>query len=322
MDTARWYRAFGEREARGETPTYERLALAVAGDPGLLALLDGLPEPKRQPNLIFGAVRHLGGPVDDPAAFRRWTADHWAEVAATVRARRTQTNEAARCAVLLPLLARLPQPLALLEVGASAGLCLYPDAYRYRYVRPGADDHLVGPAGSAVRLTCAVAGDVRLPGRVPEVVWRAGLDLNPLDVTDPDDLGWLTALVWPEQHGRRDRLTAAARVARADPPLLRRGDLLTDLPALAAAAPPEATLVVFHSAVLAYVPPVARTGFARTVAGLPGHWIANEAAGVLPAPADSPAPPPGEATRFLLSLDGRPVAWAGPHGQSLHGLTG
>ncbi|NBE82187.1 DUF2332 domain-containing protein [Micromonospora rubida] len=322
MDTARWYRAFGEREARGESPTYERLALAVAGDPGLIALLDGLPEPKRQPNLLFGAVRHLGGPVDDPAAFRRWTADHWAEVAATVRARRTQTNEAARCAVLLPLLARLPQPLALLEVGASAGLCLYPDAYRYRYVRPGAADHLVGPDASPVWLTCAVTGDVALPERVPEVVWRAGLDLNPLDVTDPDDLSWLTALVWPEQHGRRDRLTAAARVARADPPLLRRGDLLADLPALAAAAPPEATLVVFHSAVLAYVSPVARVGFTRTVAGLPGHWIANEAAGVLPSPAGTPAPPPADATRFLLSLDGRPVAWSGPHGQSLHGLTG
>ncbi|WP_433345579.1 DUF2332 family protein [Micromonospora sp. CA-111912] len=167
-----------------------------------------------------------------------------------------------------------------------------------------------------------MTGDVALPDRVPEVMWRAGLDLNPLDVTDPDDLGWLTALVWPEQHGRRDRLTAAARVARAAPPLLRRGDLLADLPALAAAAPPGATLVVFHSAVLAYVPPVARTGFVRTVAGLPGHWIANEADGVLPAPADMPAPPPGDATRFLLSLDGRPVAWAGPHGQSLHGLAG
>ncbi len=38
--------------------------------------------------------------------------------------KRTQTNEPGRCAVLLPLLAALPQPLALLEVGASAGLCL------------------------------------------------------------------------------------------------------------------------------------------------------------------------------------------------------
>jgi hypothetical protein len=47
--------------------------------------------------------------------------------------RRTQTNEPARCATLLPLLALLPQPLALLEIGASAGLCLLPDLYSYKY---------------------------------------------------------------------------------------------------------------------------------------------------------------------------------------------
>ena len=41
--------------------------------------------------------------------------------------RSTQTNEAGRCAALLPVLALLPQPLALLEVGTSAGLCLFPD---------------------------------------------------------------------------------------------------------------------------------------------------------------------------------------------------
>ena len=39
-----------------------------------------------------------------------------------ILARRTQTNEPARCAVLLPALAQLPQPLALIEAGASAGL--------------------------------------------------------------------------------------------------------------------------------------------------------------------------------------------------------
>ena len=44
-----------------------------------------------------------------------------------MRTRATQTNEAGRCAILLPVLAALPQPLALLDVGASAGLCLYRD---------------------------------------------------------------------------------------------------------------------------------------------------------------------------------------------------
>ena len=51
--------------------------------------------------------------------------------------RATQTNEAGRCATLLPSLAAISaaedKPLALIEVGASAGLALFPDRYGYEY---------------------------------------------------------------------------------------------------------------------------------------------------------------------------------------------
>ena len=79
------------------------------------------------------------------------------------------------------------------------------------------------------------------------------------------------------------------RLAAAEPPLLVRGDLVDDLPALAAQAPAGATLVVFHTSVLYQVPPPRREAFARMVRGLPGHWIANEDRGRadLPTPADA-----------------------------------
>jgi len=302
------YAAFARREARGASHTYERLANAISRDDELLARLGTLPPIKRQPNLLFAVVRFLGGPVDDPAAFRDFTVKNWAVVEAELQTRTTQTNEAGRCAVLLPALAALPQPLALLEVGASAGLCLYPDRYSYSY-----NDHVIGDGEPL--LECATTGLSPLDG-LPEVVWRAGLDLNPLDVTDPASLAWLEALVWPENTDRLARLRAAAAVAAADPPLLVRGDLVDDLSALAAQAPAGATLVVFHTSVLFYVEESRRAAFAQVVRGLPGHWLANETADLLPH-GELPEPPDGS-LHNLLTLDGTPLAWSRPHGQTLN----
>jgi hypothetical protein len=302
------YAEFAAREAAGESLAYEDLAVAVSRDRRVLELLDRLPPAKRQPNLLFAVLRLLGGPVTDPAAACAFTVANWARIEPEIRARATQTNEVARCALLLPVLAALPQPLALLEVGPSAGLNLYPDRYSYRY-----GDRLLGD-GEPLR-------GMEPPGRVPEIVWRAGLDRNPLDVTDPGDLAWLDALIWPGQDGRRARLRAAARIAAADPPLLVRGDLVDDLPALAARAPRDATLVIFHSMVLYQVPAERREIFTASVRRLPAHWIALENPTVLSYPAPLPNPP-AETLHHVLALDGEPVAWARPHGQSLTWFAG
>ena len=304
MSTALTYAEFAAREAHDSSPAYESLALAVSRDRDLIDRLDTLPTAKRQPNLLFAVGRFLGGPVTDPVAFLGFVKSHWPAVAAEMRVRATQTNEIGRSAVLLPVLAGLPQPLALLEVGASAGLNLFPDRYTYRY-----GNHVLGH-GEPV-LDCTLTGHAPPPFR-PEVVWRAGLDLNPLDVTDPADVAWLDALIWPEHAHRRDRLRSAAELAAADPPRLRRGDLVDDLPALAAEAPAGATLVVFHTSVLYQVPPPRRAAFIQLVSDLPGHWVSVESPAVM-AYANLPAPP-GETLFNVVALDGRPLAWAGPHG--------
>ena len=313
MTTARRYRAMAERQLPGISPTYERLCHGVAGDPQLLARLDTLPAPKRQPNLLLGAVRFLGGPVSTYSDFRSFVLTEWDAVAATMGERRTQTNEPGRCATLLPVLAALPQPLALLEVGASAGLCLYPDRYAYRYSGAG-DGALLG--SSPVVLDCVLSGPVRVPATVPQVVWRAGLDLNPLDVRAEDDRRWLESLVWPEQRSRFATLHAALDVVAADPPRIVAGDLTRDTAALAAQAPRSATLVVFHSAVLAYLDDAGRAAFAAQLheiaATRPVVWLSNEAPGVVVDVAAPPGPAP-----FVLARDGAPLAFTGPHGQFL-----
>ena len=127
------YRRFATEEAHGRSALYERLAHEIAGDRFLIEFLLTLPAAKRQPNLFLAAVRYLAkSPLAWPD-FKRFIRSNTENVHALMLARSTQTNEPARCAVLLPLLAALPQPLALLEVGASAGLCLLPDYYRYDY---------------------------------------------------------------------------------------------------------------------------------------------------------------------------------------------
>jgi Uncharacterized protein conserved in bacteria (DUF2332) len=310
MTIAATYAEFAAREARGISPTYERLSVAVSGDGEMLSLLGMLPPAKRQPNLLFGVVRFLGGPVDDPTAFHDYAVANWATIEAEMRNRATQTNEAGRCALLLPVLAALPQPLALLDAGASAGLCLYPDRYSYRY-----GDHQIG--GGVPILDCAATGMVH-PAGLPTVVWRAGLDLNPLDASDPAQAAWLETLVWPEQKQRLANLRTALKIAAAIRPRVVRGDLLGDaLEELCGEAPKDATLVVFHTAVLAYVADRShRQAFAERAMRLSRYWISNETPRVFRDAALGGAVGEG-AGRFVLSVNGAPVAWTDPHGASL-----
>lgn len=301
---------------------YEAWARGVADDPATAALIDRLPGPKRQPNLVFSASRFHGAPVSEYAGFAGWLAAHWAEVEATCLSHSTQTNEPGRCAVLLPALAAIPGPLALVEVGASAGLCLHPDRYSYRYTADDGTVRMLHPADgpSPVVLDCATTGPVPLPGRLPDVVWRAGIDLNPLDVDDEADVAWLDALIWPEHADRRARLRAAVQVARAEHVEITRGDLNEQVEALVARAPAGASIVVFHTAVLAYLDEEATRRFSATMARLPVRWLSNEGQKVVPAVTENLRAAPTASTDFVLALDAEPIAFTQPHGRALHWL--
>jgi hypothetical protein len=315
-ETADVYRAWARVEAHGSSPIYERLALAVADDAAALQLLSRVEPAKRQPNLLFGAMRWHGAVVDDPAETLAWLAEHQHVILEVMRARRTQTNEVARCATLLPALSLLPQPLALIEVGASAGLCLLYDSWRYHYSGPGVD-HWVGPANRPLTLSCLTGGDAPLPMEVPPIVWRAGLDLNPIDAADPDARRWLQALIWPEHHERADRLHTALAVAAVAAPHIIAGDLLGDLPSLLEQAPADATIVVTHSATLAYLGPDERNAFIRLLAESGVHRLGAEGPQVLPELTDQIPGTVDVGGRFVVSLDDRPLALAHPHGRTL-----
>ena len=312
MAVARTYRRFGRLEARGRSAAYEALAESVAGDAALVSFIASLPPEKRQPNLLFAAARYLLGAPPAIGSLRELASQSRAELTEVILTRRTQTNEPARCAVLLPALAQLPPPLALIEAGASAGLNLLVDRYSYDY----AGHRLAGLDPDAPVLRCEPRGPVPIPARIPAITWRAGLDLNPLDVTREDDVRWLSCLVWPGEGDRAQRLAAAIASARRDPPPVHRGDMLTGLPSLVAQAPADATLVIYHTSALWYAPAEQREQFARTVRGLGATWLASEPPGVVPGTEG----PGRDGHGCVLARDGHVIAVTESHGTWLQWL--
>ncbi|MBO0746341.1 MAG: threonylcarbamoyl-AMP synthase, partial [Candidatus Dormibacteraeota bacterium] len=257
------FRRFAEAEAAGSSPLYEAISAGVAERPEVLELLLRAQPGQRRPNLLLAAAQalllegldhplrrwypDLGGTLmPSPAAaeaFADLVLSHADRVRAIVATRRTQTNEVLRSASLALALARVPGPVALIDAGCSAGLNLLLDRYRYDYGLGS-----LGPSDAPLTLRCELRGaGAAVPGALPRVVWRAGLDAAPLDPGDPETARWLEALVWPEHRDRRERLVAALRLAAAEPVPLRRGDVLEDLAGLAQEAPGDATLVVQHS---------------------------------------------------------------------------
>jgi hypothetical protein len=173
-----------------------------------------------------------GDPVPEVLRFAH---AHLDQLAGQVSTRLVRTNEAARCTFLAPAIRaaaqRAPGPLALLEVGASAGLNLLLNRYGYRNRRSG---RVLAELPGAPVLDCALDGPRVPPHRVAlNVVWRSGIDLNPLDVDDPVDRRWLRALIWPDHRARAVRLEAALQVATTHTlrPVVHAGDASELLPA-------------------------------------------------------------------------------------------
>ena len=315
------FRRFAEEECAGYSAAYFRLSHAVAQDDYLSKYISLMPD--QQPNLFFASVQYLTGPEEMPSSrseLSRFVKKHEFEVFQLMRSRRTQTNEVGRCAVLLP--AMPTGPLALVEVGASAGLCLLLDKYRYDY-----GSLQIGDKESPVRLRCRLRGYLRPRIAIPQVVWRCGLDTAPVDLDDPSDIRWLLACVWPDHTDRRERLEAAIAIGRQHSLSVRHGDLVDDLPKVLEEAPTNATLVVLHSAVFPYVDPERRQAFARIITDFSRHrdivWISNE--GARGSPHISSFAPPPAPLQFLLGRsiahDGMQTAhilgFAHPHGADL-----
>lgn len=300
------YGRFAVDEAGGRSALYEDWARGITADEDVLEVLARIPASRRQPPLVFAVARLLGAPLEGYPVLRSWILGNADDLVAEASRRSLQTNEPLRCALLLPALAGIDAPIALIEVGASAGLCLYPDRYGYRY-RGAADVALPGAPVLEAELRGPFAPPVL---RHPEIVWRAGVDLSPLDAAAPRDRAFLTGLVWPGETGRENRIRDALDVVAEESPRIVAGDASDPgvLRALAAEAPSDAALVVTTPGVLPHIPREGRRALARTIAELGAVWVSIEPAGIM---AEPPAP---YGPSFVLRLDDDVLASCDPLG--------
>ena len=305
----RLFRFFAATQCRGRSAVYETLSEGVAGRDDLLNLLMSTPSEQRRPSLLFAAVNLLlaarpgaplaayypvhGGrrPVDGQlvAAWAAFCAEHGEEIARMLRSRSTQTNEIRRCVALRLGLShvgrRWPGPLALAEVGASAGLNLLFDRYRYRV-----GGHETPPgATSPVLISCELRGGDpagQLLAAAPEITSRLGIDRQPVQLADPDERAWLEAFIWPEDVDGLATLRGAVDVAlSAGPAPVVAGDATADTARLLAGLPGREPVVVFTASLLSYLNADARTAFVSQLAEAarrrPVAWVFAEGPGLL-----------------------------------------
>ncbi|MCV2869710.1 DUF2332 family protein [Defluviimonas sp. WL0002] len=126
-----------------------------------------------------------------------------------------QTNEVRRAAVLIALAhwlaARVPLPLRVRELGASAGLNLNFD--RFALCAGGSR---FGAARPVLTLMPEWRGAIP-PGAAFFVKERAGVDLAPIDTRQPADRLRLRSYLWPDQPERLALTDAAIAVAGRAP---------------------------------------------------------------------------------------------------------
>jgi hypothetical protein len=261
---------FAEEARTYAGPLYAALSREIARDPELLAIARHVRRPP-VPNVLFASVHfllaetpdhplamfygslseHVRSPAGAYPYFRDFVLANRARLIPLLETRITQTNEVSRCSYLMPAFTVVHRargrPLALVDVGCSAGLHLLWDRYFYDY-----GSVAVGNPAAAVHIACELRGDVSppLPQRFPDCAFRLGIDLHPIDLADPIERRWFESLIWPE-HARRRRLARAAiNELRRDPPRLVKGDATEVLSAQLDTVPAGTSLIVYNCAAL------------------------------------------------------------------------
>jgi hypothetical protein len=195
-----------------------------------------------------------------------------------------QTNEVARSALLLPgylTVARLAGlPLALREIGASAGLNLLFDRYFHDY-----GFFAWGASEATVRIACDWRGRRETFAPIIEVADRLGCDQKPIDARDGAQRKRMLAYIWPDQTARVQRIEAALALAASENLSIEANDAAAFAARELGPAHEGSATVLTHSVVWQYLPEATKASLKKTVAAAAGRatraapfaWLRMEA---------------------------------------------
>ena len=195
-----------------------------------------------------------------------------------------QTNEVARSGALLPgcleIARRAGLPLAIWEIGASAGLNLLLDRYFYQY---GA--FAWGARDAEVTIDCEWRGPTPALPPTLEIAGRLGCDLLPIDARDPASRERMLAYIWPDQTARLARAKAALNLAAREGVAVEAADAALFAARRLPLAAPDRVRVLMHSIFWQYLPAPTAAAVRQAVARAAGEatraspfaWLRMEA---------------------------------------------
>jgi hypothetical protein len=163
-----------------------------------------------------------------PVAYRDFCLDQRERLLQLCAQHRYQMNEVGRCADVVPALAPVvaeDRDVVLIDVGTGAGLGLHIDRYRYVYRGRDGRRRVVGDRRAGLTIEVELRGPIwpPLPGGLPRIVDRVGIDIEPLDLAAPGVRAWLAACT-PQEIGAVTRFHRAAEIAERHPARTLRGD--------------------------------------------------------------------------------------------------
>lgn len=265
-----WFKQFAEYECKDSSELYKFLSLNVSEDDEMLELCSEIPNGQPVPNLLLGAVHYLllkgkehrlteyypsmikqarNIDAETFVYFKEFCLAHREELITVFKTKLVQTNEVRRCGYLYPIFSyiysKVEKPLALIEIGTSAGLQLLWDKFSYSY---GADV-TYGDEDSSVQIISECKGEHSPPflPKSPPVISKVGVDLHINDLRNAEDYLWLKSLIWPEHQERLKLFERAVHCFKENPVELIEGDGVTLLSGLVETIPKDSVICIFHT---------------------------------------------------------------------------